>query len=254
MIIAVVLVPTFAAGASSEYVVLRLLTQSSGLGLGVMGVNSGTKTIIEGANNGEEWKVVRGSTEVVLGAFGALGSAYAMGGELQALYNQHLNFSDIDINPGSFSPKNPQAPKPPAPNKGVDPPGTLRNSKGRLIDAETKQFVKNPNATPKVQKVVGSQNHHLVSNPIVDALEEVGLSRETAMALRNNPALQKMSAPGGHVGWEKWHRAYDRHMADWVRKQGTSLKVTDFFDEINRYYQSGEAAIRIPGVNLGVPQ
>jgi hypothetical protein len=113
-----------------------------------------------------------------------------------------------------------------------------------------------PNRWHRVKPVsnVGSQNHHLVSNPIVKALENAGLSRDTALALRNNPALQKMSAPGGHVGYEKWHINYDKHMVRWLGKRTGNFKITDFFDEINRYYQSGEASVRIPGVNLGAPQ
>ena len=103
-------------------------------------------------------------------------------------------------------------------------------------------------------KVADSQNHHLISNPIVDALEQVGVSRETALALRRNPALQKMSAPGGHVGYETWHIAYDDHMVDYVLSKGPKdFRIDEFFGEIENYYSTGEAARRIPGVALGAP-
>lgn len=142
---------------------------------------------------------------------------------------------------------------PVAPNKGAYP---TKVANGRTYELRPSNGGSGPNRWHRVKPVknVGSQNHHLVSNPIVKALEKAGLSRETALAIRNNPALQKMSAPGGHVGYEKWHINYDRHMVEWIGEAGRDLRITDFFDEINRYYQSGEAARRIPGVNLGVPQ
>ena len=127
---------------------------------------------------------------------------------------------------------------------------------GRTYELRPSNGSTGPNRWHRVKPATtaGSQNHHLVSNPIVDALEDAGISRETALSLRNNPALQKMSAPGRHVGYENWHRAYDRHMQDWIRSRGGNLKITEFFDEINRYYQSGEGTTRIPGVSLGAPQ
>jgi len=111
-----------------------------------------------------------------------------------------------------------------------------------------------PGWRPATRSAAGPQNHHLISMPIVRALEEfAGISNETAMALRNNPMLQKMSIPGGHVGWEGWHRAYDSYMVNYIQRKGPNFKFVDFVNEIDRYYATGEPARRIPGVNLANP-
>jgi hypothetical protein len=112
---------------------------------------------------------------------------------------------------------------------------------------------RSPGWRPAIREV-GAQNHHLISNPIGDALQQVGLSAETVKALRDNPALQKMSIPGGHKGWETWHRAYDDYMVNYIQAKGpANFRVSEFFQEIETYYATGEAARRIPGVSLANP-
>ncbi|MEM9826032.1 MAG: Ig-like domain-containing protein [Planctomycetota bacterium] len=92
------------------------------------------------------------------------------------------------------------------------------------------------------------QLHHLISNPMVRALEKVGFAN--ARTLRDSKAMQYLSSPGAHVGYEKWHRAADSHFVEFIKRKGSSLTESDLIKEINRYYKSGDIASRIPGVNV----
>jgi len=70
-----------------------------------------------------------------------------------------------------------------------------------------------------LEKRLPQQDHHLITDRMVGALERVGVPRETAMALRENPALRFRSAPGGHIGYEKWHQDYDDFMVDYILRK-----------------------------------
>jgi hypothetical protein len=93
----------------------------------------------------------------------------------------------------------------------------------------------------------GIQKHHLVTEKMARALDELGLSGQF---LRKQDSLQYPSTPGGHVGYEDWHRNYDQHMLGFIETT-PGLTEEALLKEIHRYYQSGEAAARIPDVDLG---
>ncbi|MFT4559235.1 MAG: hypothetical protein ACI92S_004625, partial [Planctomycetaceae bacterium] len=102
-------------------------------------------------------------------------------------------------------------------------------------------------ASPIKKHPKTSQNHHLVTNQMAEALDDVGLSGATLRARRG---LQYMSAPGGHTGYERWHINYDVDMLRFIRNT-PDLDETTLLREIHRYYQSGDVARRIPNVDLG---
>ncbi|MCO6044517.1 HINT domain-containing protein [Aeoliella sp. ICT_H6.2] len=93
------------------------------------------------------------------------------------------------------------------------------------------------------------ENHHLVSNKMLSALDDVGFAG--GHALRNRRSLQYMSSPGGHVGYEDWHRIMDDDMVRYIRQQGPDLTENALLQHIHNYYQQPELSWRIPGVNLG---
>jgi hypothetical protein len=97
------------------------------------------------------------------------------------------------------------------------------------------------------------QLHHLVTEKMVDALA-IYQPHIPGQALRDNPGYQYMSSPGGHIGYERWHRDYDNHMLNFIRSfPPGALSLNRLTLEIHNYYQSdhGENVTkRIPGVNL----
>ena len=93
------------------------------------------------------------------------------------------------------------------------------------------------------------QNHHLVTNKMVSALNSVGFN--DAQALRKRTDLQYFSSPGGHIGYDSWHRAMDSHMVRYITRQGQSLNEEKLLRHIHEFYQQPEAMRRIPGVDLG---
>jgi len=104
------------------------------------------------------------------------------------------------------------------------------------------------NTAPEIQKrPKTSQNHHLITNQMREALDDVGLD---GAALRARRDLQYMSSPGGHTGYEQWHIQYDVDMLSFI-KQTPDLDEATLLQEIHRYYQSGDVARRIPNVDLG---
>tara|TARA_R110002124_G_scaffold104944_2_gene255424 strand:- start:372 stop:857 length:486 start_codon:yes stop_codon:yes gene_type:complete len=93
------------------------------------------------------------------------------------------------------------------------------------------------------------QNHHLITNKMVDALDDIGFSG--GLALRNRKALQYMSSPGGHIGYERWHIDMDNDMLNFIRRQGDDLTEVSLLRYIQNYYQHPDLMNRIPGVDLG---
>lgn len=91
------------------------------------------------------------------------------------------------------------------------------------------------------------QNHHLISNPIVDALDRVGID---GLALRNRRSLQYSSAPGQHIGYEKWHMAVDDEVVNFI---GSTRNISEksLLRFMHDLYQRPDIAKRIPNVNLG---
>jgi hypothetical protein len=93
------------------------------------------------------------------------------------------------------------------------------------------------------------QNHHLITNQMVDALDRVGF--QGGQALRARQDLQYLSSPGGHVGYEEWHRILDDDMVAFIYLKRGSLTESGLLEFIQNYYQDAAVAWRIPGVNLG---
>jgi hypothetical protein len=97
------------------------------------------------------------------------------------------------------------------------------------------------------------QLHHLVTKDMVKLLK-VSQPQIKPQEMRDNPDLQKMSAPGGHIGYEKWHRHYDATMAAFISffPPGKMLPE-DLILEMHNYYQSDhgfDITKRIPDVKL----
>lgn len=96
------------------------------------------------------------------------------------------------------------------------------------------------------RRIAQVQNHHLISNPVVNLLDNMGID---GLALRNRPDLQYLSAPGQHFGYEAWHRAVDGQVLDFVRRT-PGLDESSLLKFIHDLYQRPDLASRIPGVNL----
>jgi hypothetical protein len=92
------------------------------------------------------------------------------------------------------------------------------------------------------------QNHHLVTEQMVTALDEVAF--EGGESLRASERLQYLSSRGGHVGYEDWHRVMDRTMVDFIKLKGESLTESTLLEFIHNYYQKPTISWRIPGVDL----
>jgi hypothetical protein len=95
------------------------------------------------------------------------------------------------------------------------------------------------------------QEHHLVTNKMVNLLMATQ-AQIKPQALRNRYIY--WSSPGGHIGYETWHRHYDVTMAIFIAKfpPGT-MKPEDLILEMHNYYQSDHGfnvTKRIPGVSL----
>ena len=97
------------------------------------------------------------------------------------------------------------------------------------------------------------QLHHLITEKMVTALALYHPSFP-GQQLRDTQKYQYNSSPGGHIGYERWHRAYDTYMVGFIASfpQGT-LTQQRLILEVHNYYQTdhGENVTkRIPGVNL----
>ncbi|MCK4760683.1 MAG: hypothetical protein KAW12_00690, partial [Candidatus Aminicenantes bacterium] len=92
----------------------------------------------------------------------------------------------------------------------------------------------------------GVQDHHLITKKMAEYLEYRGMPGN---ALRKNKGYIYKSNPGQHIGYEKWHRAYDDYMLDFMERK-YNLTIPELLEEIQKYYQNSAIAKRIPGVNL----
>jgi hypothetical protein len=72
--------------------------------------------------------------------------------------------------------------------------------------------------------------------------------------MRDNTRYQYMSSPGGHIGYETWHRHYDSTMFAFIATfPASQMKEADLVQAMHNYYQSDHGfnvTKRIPGVNL----
>ena len=95
------------------------------------------------------------------------------------------------------------------------------------------------------------QEHHLVTNRMV-ALLAAAQPQIKPHNLRNR--FIYWSSPGGHIGYESWHRHYDVTMALFIAKfpPGT-MTAQDLIVSMHDYYQNDHGynvTKRIPGVSL----
>lgn len=93
------------------------------------------------------------------------------------------------------------------------------------------------------------QNHHLITDSMVRAIDDIGFAG--GRAPRNRRSLQYLSSPGGHVGWEHWHRAMEKHLTAFITRRGPKITEKRLLKEIQTYYQRSDIRWRIPDVNLG---
>ena len=95
------------------------------------------------------------------------------------------------------------------------------------------------------------QEHHLVTNKMV-ALLTASQSQIKPHDLRNR--FIYWSSPGGHIGYESWHRHYDVTMALFIAKfPPGKMTAQDLIVAMHNYYQSDHGfnvTKRIPGVSL----
>jgi len=97
------------------------------------------------------------------------------------------------------------------------------------------------------------QLHHLVTENMVKLLRSTQ-PHLNPQALRDNQRYQYMSSPGGHIGYQKWHRHYDATMAAFIIPfPPGQMTVDDLVIVMHNYYQSDHGmniTKRIPGVSL----
>lgn len=97
------------------------------------------------------------------------------------------------------------------------------------------------------------QLHHLITEKMVAALN-IAHPALPGQQLRDTSRYQYMSSPGGHIGYEKWHRDYDNYMVSFINSfPPGALNVDRLILEVHNYYQSDHGhnvTKRIPGVNL----
>lgn len=79
---------------------------------------------------------------------------------------------------------------------------------------------------------------------MVNALKLAGF--EGADALRKRKSLLFLSAPGGHHGYEDWHRVMDEDMVNFIMRKRNVLNERMLLAEIRRYYSSPELVWRFP--------
>jgi hypothetical protein len=95
------------------------------------------------------------------------------------------------------------------------------------------------------------QEHHLVTNKMLSLLLASQPQIKPA-ALRDRHIY--WSSPGGHIGYEEWHRHYDATMAAFILKFPPGMMTEkDLIVEMHNYYQSDHGfsvTKRIPGVSL----
>jgi hypothetical protein len=97
------------------------------------------------------------------------------------------------------------------------------------------------------------QLHHLITVSMVAVLV-LSQPQIPAQALRDSLRYQYWASPGGHIGYERWHRMYDAHMIAYITSfPPGQLTPMELITEIHNWYQSdhGEGVTRrIPGVSL----
>lgn len=77
------------------------------------------------------------------------------------------------------------------------------------------------------------QNHHVISNKI----NKVKLQNSKLDSIsRNDPRFQvKALTSGGHKGYQKWHRQYDKTIVDWL-KSHPNASAGEFINKINSVF------------------
>jgi hypothetical protein len=97
------------------------------------------------------------------------------------------------------------------------------------------------------------QLHHLITRSMVAALQ-ASQPQLDAQAMRDNPTYQYMSSPGGHIGYETWHRHYDNQMLAYIRSvPPNTMTEAQLITRVHIYYQSDHGfgvTRRVPGVSL----
>jgi hypothetical protein len=97
------------------------------------------------------------------------------------------------------------------------------------------------------------QLHHLVTERMVAQLK-ASQPQLNPQQLRDNVKYQANSSPGGHFGYEKWHRHYDSEMKATISKYPPGqMQLSDLVLMIHNYYQSDHGfniTKKIPNVNL----
>jgi hypothetical protein len=100
-----------------------------------------------------------------------------------------------------------------------------------------------------VVKATG-QNHHILTNKVMDALNEHRTLR--GVFKRNDKRFQYPAKDlDSHNGYDQWHRDIDKEVVDWVEDEANKEATPqEFIRYLHDFYQKPLHRSRIPNVNL----
>jgi len=93
-----------------------------------------------------------------------------------------------------------------------------------------------------VDVVPTGQWHHVFSNKIMQAIEE---HRVLSGKFRRNDVLVRAMDRESHIGYQKWHRAYDKEVVDWLRRNPTA-SADEFIGFLTDIHSSPDMVRRFP--------
>ena len=93
-----------------------------------------------------------------------------------------------------------------------------------------------------VDIVPTGQWHHVFSNKIMQALEE---HRTLAGQFKRNDILVQALDRESHIGYQKWHRAYDDEVIEWLENNQTASPA-EFLDFLQEIYTRPDMLRRFP--------
>ena len=87
-----------------------------------------------------------------------------------------------------------------------------------------------------------TQRHHVFSNKIMGALND----HDTLSGIfQRNDLLTQAATEEAHRGYQRWHRAYDREVTDWLVLHGSATKE-EFIEHLQSIYRRSDMQERFP--------
>lgn len=105
-------------------------------------------------------------------------------------------------------------------------------------------------AEQAVEQVATGQNHHLLTNKVMDALSEHRTLR--GVFKRNDKRFQYPAKDlDSHNGYDQWHRDIDKEVVRWINlEENRKAAPQQFIHYLHDLYQQPLHRSRIPNVNL----